>query len=66
MRIADTPTVYAALPAARKSYPRVERTAPVPALPRHRRTGEDRASLAGTPGIRHRLPPRGWLVDIYV
>jgi len=66
MRIAETPTAYAVLPAARRSHPRVEPVTAVPSLPRHRRTRDDRTRTAKQQLFPHSLPPRGWLVDIYV
>lgn len=68
MRIVDHTPAYTPIPSNRapRPYARVERIAAIPALPRHQRPGTDRGQYARTSPHGRSLPPRGWLIDIYV
>jgi hypothetical protein len=68
MRIVDHTPAYTPVPSSRapRPYARVERIAAIPALPWHQRAGTDRGQYAGKAPHGLSLPPRGWLIDIYV
>lgn len=68
MRIADDPPFHAPVPAGRRPLPvvRVEPVETLPALPRHRSLTIDRKGRERSRYEPGNLPPRGWLIDIFV
>ncbi len=68
MRIVDHTPAYTPIPSNRapRPYARVERAATLPALPRQRRLTVDRMGRERSRFESGNIPPRGWLIDIYV